>query len=553
MRRHATPQISSDSKRQRTITEFFPKPTTSSSSSVVVRPDTTSPPLNTTRHKLQSEGIDVNSNLTVKRDAKCNEVLTKLEDDYIVLVRAPPYSGKTAFASLLEKKAADLNNYEWIRKVTLIDDTKIDSVVETISELRKEGENTPKPRLLIIDEIQVSYDTQNNPKYDQIWKFIKLVMQDRSINIRVLLLGSYGGKVNSKCSTPVAITATLGLSFIDFNVQEYDDLISRYNMHLQSEQFQINEKMKTALYGLTAGHPGLTTLALQKFTSDYLQSTFTHVSVQATIGETDFIEFLLGTFVKYCRLSRAVNTSWLQDAAARRIVERTLLQGKIDTRSLTNCEYLIQFGVLAQTNDTECSFSAPIVRSLIIEYLYGSKDVICEHSSIDTLPKFIAKTVESFDHQQLKNSLSIGSDGNIYERQFQMEFYRQAVPLARILAQNCYPDVGSVFDSDGYLDFYINSDLKWAIEITRNSSKIDEHLIRFSEEGIYANIKPNKWIVLNFIQIDDRNVRSRNGYRQPAIGEVQVFWKPSSADYTIVQINEVGRVEKVSGKFKLDI
>lgn len=62
------------------------------------------------------------------------------------------------------------------------------------------------------------------------------------------------------------------------------------------------------------------------------------------------------------------------------------------------------------------------------------------------------------------------------------------------------PSVGHTFDISGRVDFYINDDLKWMIELTREGSKLKEHIARFTPGGIYYDMssKVNYWVILDF-------------------------------------------------------
>lgn len=50
------------------------------------------------------------------------------------------------------------------------------------------------------------------------------------------------------------------------------------------------------------------------------------------------------------------------------------------------------------------------------------------------------------------------------------------------------------------MDFYINSDLKWCVELLRNSNKLDEHIDRFRIGGKYHQITKisRDFMVVNF-------------------------------------------------------
>ncbi len=66
-----------------------------------------------------------------------------------------------------------------------------------------------------------------------------------------------------------------------------------------------------------------------------------------------------------------------------------------------------------------------------------------------------------------------------------MEFYRAAASLLSS-KQMISPDVGYVFGSNGYLDFYVNGKLQWGIELLREGQKEKEHSDRFKKGGAYA-------------------------------------------------------------------
>jgi hypothetical protein len=53
-------------------------------------------------------------------------------------------------------------------------------------------------------------------------------------------------------------------------------------------------------------------------------------------------------------------------------------------------------------------------------------------------------------------------------------------------------------ESRGSLDFFINGDLQWGIELVRGGSKIQEHRDRFLPTGKYASLGLRQWIVVDF-------------------------------------------------------
>ena len=50
----------------------------------------------------------------------------------------------------------------------------------------------------------------------------------------------------------------------------------------------------------------------------------------------------------------------------------------------------------------------------------------------------------------------------------------------------------------GELDFFINGELKWALELLRNGSKLGEHIQRFHpSSGKYLNVPANAYLVVD--------------------------------------------------------
>jgi hypothetical protein len=74
-----------------------------------------------------------------------------------------------------------------------------------------------------------------------------------------------------------------------------------------------------------------------------------------------------------------------------------------------------------------------------------------------------------------------------------MEFYHASMQI--LSENNCASvDAGACFGSRGYIDFYVNDNKKWAIEL-RDGDRLLEHQQRFQRGGIYIPILKHakKW------------------------------------------------------------
>ena len=60
------------------------------------------------------------------------------------------------------------------------------------------------------------------------------------------------------------------------------------------------------------------------------------------------------------------------------------------------------------------------------------------------------------------------------------------------------PDVGAVFGSVGFLDFYVNGNLCWGVELLREGDRMKEHSERFAHDGEYKDIPLKEWVIIDF-------------------------------------------------------
>jgi hypothetical protein len=67
-------------------------------------------------------------------------------------------------------------------------------------------------------------------------------------------------------------------------------------------------------------------------------------------------------------------------------------------------------------------------------------------------------------------------------------------------------DVGKVFGSKRYVEFYVHDKRHWAIELLRDGVKLNEHQQRFQRGGIYVSILKH---TKQWANIDIRNSKMK--------------------------------------------
>lgn len=122
------------------------------------------------------------------------------------------------------------------------------------------------------------------------------------------------------------------------------------------------------------------------------------------------------------------------------------------------------------------------------------------------LKTFLFDTFSVMNPKLLNNSSGVGKDNRLLERTWQMEFYRAAT---QVLPNSVYisPDVGAKFESNGFVDFYVDDGHNWAIELLRDGDKAQNHEDRFKQDGTYSKIveKATDWVIVDIRNPDLRD------------------------------------------------
>ena len=115
-------------------------------------------------------------------------------------------------------------------------------------------------------------------------------------------------------------------------------------------------------------------------------------------------------------------------------------------------------------------------------------------------------------------SLKLLPSGLLQESNISKSFPKEAVfqhllmnAFAKCTPVECsiYPEFSEIFPEDyeeayliekidGAIDFYINGDIRWGIEILVQGDRIGKHLDRFSENGRYKSLKVKDYAVIDF-------------------------------------------------------
>lgn len=175
----------------------------------------------------------------------------------------------------------------------------------------------------------------------------------------------------------------------------------------------------------------------------------------------------------------------------RQLIDKVLFQpGGIDTRSAV-ADRLIKTNVLSdfrqryQLRNRKLDFTSPLVRAAYLQERLGSRTHV--HTLPNSFEDFIKKAFELMSPETFKKTLCVGHDGRLLERVWQMEFYHAA---RQLLPKDVHisPDVGAVFASEGWVDFYVDDEHDWMIELVRDGEDLENHREKMKDDGLYGSI-----------------------------------------------------------------
>ncbi|RIA92873.1 hypothetical protein C1645_874451 [Glomus cerebriforme] len=212
-----------------------------------------------------NEGISLTDKDTSKRPVVVKSLIDDLLDKRIILVRAPPYSGKTALTQLIEDflvNSAEYSNYRIIRFSTLwgndvgkLSDWKnfgeAWEKILGVNWVKWRGECQEIRSILIIDEVQKIYQRSyqlgeskpmdidvdidsKNITAGHFWETVKRGLQG-SNDIYIIMFGAYGyNSIPGVLSTPVEIP--------EFNSKKSEETVILEQMW-QKEFYRIGKRL----------------------------------------------------------------------------------------------------------------------------------------------------------------------------------------------------------------------------------------------------------------------------------------------------------------------
>eukprot|EP01132_Coremiostelium_polycephalum_P012003 gene12003-14683_t len=279
-------------------------------------------------NEYQSEGVNLQAKVITKRENTISSLFKELISKKVLLLRSPPFSGKTSICLLLSNHLQKID-CEIVRFKVNLPTTKLDDELlyfnnkwrETTKNdweywLNEETITNNRKRFVIIDEAQIAYKKDYEPFWNRIKELLNL--SDNS-NIYIFLVATYG-EAETRRLTPIAFSSTnsLDLSSILLTESEYIELIENFNNNPNNlSKITIQNEALNYLWTITRGHVGIIRLSLHLLDL--------HASKTKNILESDDIiaYFISVPYIDQISRTRAVPTNSF-NPKERNIIERVL-------------------------------------------------------------------------------------------------------------------------------------------------------------------------------------------------------------------------------------
>jgi len=476
-----------------------------------------------------NEGVKLDGSVFLTMRHETIQKLEKvLEMRNVILIRSPPYSGKTSLCKLLESHFSQNGIFAYAISplgLRISDDTKFNTLLEEVTPFGLEkwfGKEDDQIKILIIDEAQMLY-----PYRDLLlWEKLKLI-DGKAFNTKIIFFASYGEPSIGSLGTPYEFKDPLGADLLRCTRDECIELLHDFNERNRYDLL-IDTTLQEHLLIMTKRHVGF----LSRILGACLDKSMSSKELALYLLSHDFICDIASArcVPKFKRLPTGQ-----QEVCRRLVLEESLLYDPMASNS--DVEHLLKMGIIIRKKSC-VEFPSPIIAALACLAFFKSQ-VVNLHDLHQNFTQFIFLTLQRIKPSVLQNTLGKDAKNRLLERTWQMEFYRAASSCLGHLS-TVSPDVGKVFGSEGFLDFYVNDIKQWGIELTRDGNNLEEHAER--PQGIYSLIDMKEYVVLDF-----RKSRVNKPTRKPD----PIWYVVCDADYKSAKVSHTKKDSEEIFEFQI--
>ena len=456
-----------------------------------VRPDGPQSP------SLKTDGISISKN-HLPRSAVVQEIYSTAKKQQYVVIGSSAATGKTSLLQLLKKRLEEKGANVIRLNITdegpdeLIAELALDGIVKNERKLRELCQNNSAVWLLL-DDAQNAYAQ----KYARFWQFVVKGISSYDIdNLFVVIAATYD------LSTPKSPVNFRAIEHIDPNISE-NEARELFKMHAEVWGYEDWKNYLETLVaiskfaGLQSFHVGVVMAGirvLNELRKEPSQRDFNEQVALSALRDEPFINHLNRCFKLPDDLPRQFKD---------RLLDAVVSSNVVDMESDPALAPFIRAGLLTRKG----AFSCIAARWYYNRRCFPNRAT----SAPESLDELIMLAVSSISAKRLRDTLVNGFPKEATFQHLFNEALSLHLPFQHIIIPelNTFAEDSNGSDVTGELDFYINGDKQWCLELLRNGDKIGEHIARFDEH----ECKYRKVVMKDYLVVDCRGPKKGGGAR----------------------------------------
>ena len=417
-----------------------------------------------------------------------------------LVISAPPASGKTSLLKLFTNTFASLGGS--IIYISFLDAKfsareLLKSRAGIDLDTRSASVDEATPLVVMIDDAQDKYDDES---------FWRLLIKDGvdwiPRNVTFFFASSYFFSGGPQSPAEFSTITRLVREDLMLDQEEFSELINIY-LHQKLRHESAVEVIRKECNG----HIGAVKVIVNAVNRHFLKDKSPSVS--------DVINYLMSSDITRCQeLDRCFSSQIAKpvDNQLLKYLQICILQGcpfdlsNLPQKSSADEECFMKLrkcGILVTNYRTGLtSFSSPLTRRFMTAKMFPQRSLGKTPSSLREL---ITSALKKLSASALRDSTS--NDRFPKEAVFQhliMSAFLECTPIGCLICpelSEVFPD-GSNSATDekitGEIDFFIDGNLRWGVELLVNGNQISNHVERFAQGGKYSLLQPNDYVVIDF-------------------------------------------------------
>lgn len=460
----------------------------------------------------------MNNPYTLPRTTLIDELHNLVLRNQVVVVTGPPGTGKT---SLLQLYSSQHSEWHHLRCSFLNDRDYNGKVISAFSLFENITGVTSNATLksnsvlhslqpgrigfcIVIDDAQEKY--QDETFWTMLIREMRMMLEAEGIYYRLVIVATRL-LVTQTPSSPTSLKECPRLRSVSFSKQEAEDMMCRPHPFGLALSLRSSSALVQAIVHECDGNGAAIRISINKL------NVFVGVLRNAPENALHyyFTTAMTTSFDRCFRINKDITgpiaglQSLLVDLLSR---ERTLdyaMDGEDPLTSVrrANIQSLEHVAILSVTDDSIpiVKYSSPLAKRVLARHLFPFRPTI---TMPESLLELLKKCITNLSRQSLRSSVASEAKRPkeaVYQH-LMMELLARFTPRSASILPELSSSLGSDEELDGSIDFFLNSELSYGVELMIDGSRRDEHLSRFAPGGRYAGLHSKQYFVVDFRVVD---------------------------------------------------